>query len=125
MGSASDLATLRPAADVLEHFGVAHELRVLSAHRTPDAMADYARQAEGEEARPARGGAARTLSDKGGGGDRRNRQEEDGPEAEGQPAAADPSHTPHHPPHHRPPPPQAHAALHKTNTTSLTDINLC
>ena len=45
MGSASDLATLRPAADVLERFGVAHELRVLSAHRTPDAMADYARHA--------------------------------------------------------------------------------
>ena len=45
MGSASDLATLQPAADILERFGVAHELRVLSAHRTPDAMADYARSA--------------------------------------------------------------------------------
>src|SRR5205807_6279500 len=45
MGSSSDLATLKPAADVLERFGVAHELRVLSAHRTPDAMADYARHA--------------------------------------------------------------------------------
>src|ERR671936_1494454 len=45
MGSASDLPTLRPAAEVLERFGVPHELRVLSAHRTPDAMASYAREA--------------------------------------------------------------------------------
>jgi 5-(carboxyamino)imidazole ribonucleotide mutase len=45
MGSASDLATLQPAAEILERFGVLHELRVLSAHRTPQAMADYARSA--------------------------------------------------------------------------------
>jgi 5-(carboxyamino)imidazole ribonucleotide mutase len=45
MGSSTDLPTLEPAADILERFGVAHELRVLSAHRTPDAMADYARSA--------------------------------------------------------------------------------
>src|SRR5947209_192299 len=45
MGSASDLPTLEPAAQILEQFGVAHELRVLSAHRTPEAMAAYARQA--------------------------------------------------------------------------------
>jgi 5-(carboxyamino)imidazole ribonucleotide mutase len=45
MGSASDLPTLEPAAEVLNRFGVTHELRVLSAHRTPDAMADYARSA--------------------------------------------------------------------------------
>ena len=45
MGSASDLATLQPAAEILERFGVEHELRVLSAHRTPDAMAAYARSA--------------------------------------------------------------------------------
>jgi 5-(carboxyamino)imidazole ribonucleotide mutase len=45
MGSSSDLATLRPAAEILERFSVPHELRVLSAHRTPDAMADYARSA--------------------------------------------------------------------------------
>jgi 5-(carboxyamino)imidazole ribonucleotide mutase len=47
MGSASDLPTLRPAAEILERFGVAHELRVLSAHRTPDAMTAYARDAVG------------------------------------------------------------------------------
>src|SRR5216684_2634500 len=45
MGSASDLPTLQPAADILARFGVAHELRVLSAHRTPEAMAAYARGA--------------------------------------------------------------------------------
>jgi 5-(carboxyamino)imidazole ribonucleotide mutase len=45
MGSASDLPTLRPAAEILVRFDVAHELRVLSAHRTPDAMAEYASQA--------------------------------------------------------------------------------
>jgi 5-(carboxyamino)imidazole ribonucleotide mutase len=45
MGSASDLATLQPTADILERFGVTHELRVLSAHRTPDAMAAYAQGA--------------------------------------------------------------------------------
>jgi 5-(carboxyamino)imidazole ribonucleotide mutase len=47
MGSSSDLPTLRPAADVLEQFGVPHELHVLSAHRTPEAMAAYAREAHG------------------------------------------------------------------------------
>jgi 5-(carboxyamino)imidazole ribonucleotide mutase len=47
MGSSSDLDTLKPAADVLQKFGIPHELRVLSAHRTPDAMADYARTAAG------------------------------------------------------------------------------
>jgi 5-(carboxyamino)imidazole ribonucleotide mutase len=45
MGSASDLPTLEPAADMLERFGIEHELRVLSAHRTPDVMAAYARSA--------------------------------------------------------------------------------
>src|SRR5215471_13399691 len=45
MGSASDLPTLKPAAEILERFGVASELRVLSAHRTPDPMAEYARTA--------------------------------------------------------------------------------
>lgn len=45
MGSASDLATLQPAAEMLQRFGVDHELRVLSAHRTPQAMAEYARSA--------------------------------------------------------------------------------
>jgi 5-(carboxyamino)imidazole ribonucleotide mutase len=45
MGSSSDLPALEPAAQMLERFGVRHELRVLSAHRTPAEMADYARSA--------------------------------------------------------------------------------
>ncbi len=45
MGSESDWPTMEAAADVLRQFGVPFEARVLSAHRTPDAMADYARTA--------------------------------------------------------------------------------
>ncbi len=47
MGSASDWETMRHAAETLERFGVAHERRVVSAHRTPDLMAEYAKEAEG------------------------------------------------------------------------------
>lgn len=47
MGSQSDLAKMEKAAEVLEAFGVPHELLVLSAHRLPDRVAQYAKQAEG------------------------------------------------------------------------------
>src|SRR6266540_2683842 len=46
MGSESDLATLRPAGEMLERFGVPYEMRVLSAHRTPRPMAAYAELAQ-------------------------------------------------------------------------------
>ena len=46
MGSQSDWETMAHAAEVLTRFGVAHERRVVSAHRTPDWMAEYARTAE-------------------------------------------------------------------------------
>jgi 5-(carboxyamino)imidazole ribonucleotide mutase len=46
MGSASDWETMRHASETLERFGVAHESRVVSAHRTPDLMALYAKEAE-------------------------------------------------------------------------------
>ncbi len=46
MGSDSDWPTLKPAADMLEEFGVPHEVRVVSAHRTPRDMARYASGAE-------------------------------------------------------------------------------
>ena len=46
MGSASDWETMRHAAETLERFGVPHERRVVSAHRTPDLMASYAKDAE-------------------------------------------------------------------------------
>jgi 5-(carboxyamino)imidazole ribonucleotide mutase len=45
MGSESDLPTMQAAADILAEFGVACEMRVLSAHRTPTAMLEYARSA--------------------------------------------------------------------------------
>jgi 5-(carboxyamino)imidazole ribonucleotide mutase len=47
MGSKSDWETMRHAADALEQFGVPHESRVISAHRTPDLAFEYARSAEG------------------------------------------------------------------------------
>lgn len=46
MGSASDWETMRRSVEVLERFGVPHERRVVSAHRTPDLMASYAKEAE-------------------------------------------------------------------------------
>ena len=46
MGSTSDWPTLRNACEMLTSFGVPHECRVVSAHRTPRAMADYAAAAE-------------------------------------------------------------------------------
>ena len=46
MGSASDWETMRHAAETLAGFGVPHEAVVVSAHRTPDWMAEYARTAE-------------------------------------------------------------------------------
>jgi 5-(carboxyamino)imidazole ribonucleotide mutase len=47
MGSTSDLEVMHKAAEVLEFFGVAYELHVLSAHRTPDRMTAYAKEAAG------------------------------------------------------------------------------
>lgn len=47
MGSQSDWATLEHAAQTLERLGVPFETRIMSAHRTPDRMADYARTARG------------------------------------------------------------------------------
>jgi 5-(carboxyamino)imidazole ribonucleotide mutase len=46
MGSKSDWETMRHADDMLTFFGVAHECRVVSAHRTPEYMNAYAREAE-------------------------------------------------------------------------------
>jgi 5-(carboxyamino)imidazole ribonucleotide mutase len=47
MGSSSDLKVLRDAVEVLEGFGVSHEVRVLSAHRTPDDMIAWGHAAAG------------------------------------------------------------------------------
>jgi len=46
MGSKSDWETLQPAATLLEQLGIAHEVKVVSAHRTPDLLFDYAASAE-------------------------------------------------------------------------------
>ncbi|MFZ5823683.1 MAG: 5-(carboxyamino)imidazole ribonucleotide mutase [Bacillota bacterium] len=46
MGSRSDLETMQEAARVLDELGVPYEMKVVSAHRTPDAMFTYAEQAE-------------------------------------------------------------------------------
>lgn len=45
MGSDSDLPTMKDAAEVLDQFGVAYELTVVSAHRTPTRMYEYAQTA--------------------------------------------------------------------------------
>ena len=61
MGSKSDWKTMRQAAELLEEFGIAHECRVLSAHRTPAETVEYAGQAESrgiEVVIAAAGGAA-------------------------------------------------------------------
>ena len=46
MGSKSDYETLAPAADILKELGIAHEVKIVSAHRTPDWMFQYAENAE-------------------------------------------------------------------------------
>jgi phosphoribosylaminoimidazole carboxylase PurE protein len=46
MGSKSDLETMQPAADILSEFGVDFEIKVVSAHRTPEAMVEYAQTAK-------------------------------------------------------------------------------
>lgn len=47
MGSTSDWETMRHAADALDALGIAHETRVVSAHRTPERLYDYAKGAAG------------------------------------------------------------------------------
>ncbi|MDQ6808856.1 MAG: 5-(carboxyamino)imidazole ribonucleotide mutase [Verrucomicrobiota bacterium] len=47
MGSASDWETMRHAVELLAEFGIPHEHRIISAHRTPDLMAEFARAAAG------------------------------------------------------------------------------
>src|SRR5690348_1350006 len=46
MGSKSDWETMKHASDVLTQFGVPHESRVISAHRTPELASEYSRSAE-------------------------------------------------------------------------------
>ncbi len=45
MGAQSDWETLRHTAEKLQHFDIKHEIRIISAHRTPERLVDYATQA--------------------------------------------------------------------------------
>lgn len=47
MGSSSDWETMQAAAEMLERLGIAHEVRIISAHRTPDLLFEYASGAKG------------------------------------------------------------------------------
>ena len=47
MGSTSDLKVMQNAADLLQELGVPHEVRIVSAHRTPDLMMRFAEEAKG------------------------------------------------------------------------------
>ena len=47
MGSKSDWPTMKNATEILEELGVSYEVKVVSAHRTPDLMFEYAETAEG------------------------------------------------------------------------------
>ena len=57
MGSKSDLAVMEAAVEMLREFGVAHEVRVVSAHRTPDLLFEYAASAAGRGLRAIVAGA--------------------------------------------------------------------
>jgi 5-(carboxyamino)imidazole ribonucleotide mutase len=45
MGSQSDMPTMEEAVKILEEFGIPHEIRIVSAHRTPDRLVEYAKSA--------------------------------------------------------------------------------
>src|SRR6188508_1883780 len=57
MGSVSDWETMEHASVVLSQLAIAHEVRVVSAHRTPDLLFEYAEQAEGRGLRAIIAGA--------------------------------------------------------------------
>ncbi len=57
MGSKSDYEVMASAVEILREFGVAHEVRVVSAHRTPDLLFEYAASAEGRGLRAIVAGA--------------------------------------------------------------------
>jgi len=57
MGSKSDWESMKPASDVLHKFGIPHECRVLSAHRTPDELAEFMKSAEARGCQAYIGGA--------------------------------------------------------------------
>src|ERR1700722_6173683 len=58
MGSSSDWETMQGAADMLDSLGIAHEIRVVSAHRTPDLLFEYASSPRGRGLRALIAGAS-------------------------------------------------------------------
>jgi 5-(carboxyamino)imidazole ribonucleotide mutase len=62
MGSKSDMPVMEKAAERLEELGVRHEMRVMSAHRDPDTVADYARNARMRGLRVIIAGAGRAAA---------------------------------------------------------------
>ena len=70
MGSKSDWPTMQHAADMLDNLGVAYEVKVVSAHRTPDLLFDYAKTAQSRGIKViiagAGGAACRTWEEIGG-----------------------------------------------------------
>ena len=74
MGSDSDLEVMQGALDVLTEFGVPHEVRIVSAHRTPDVMVEYARSAADRRVGRKRGRGRRAKSGAGAGGQRYRRR---------------------------------------------------
>ena len=63
MGSQSDWETMRHAAETLETLGVAHEVKIVSAHRTPDRMSAYAKQARDRGLKVIIAGAGGVVTD--------------------------------------------------------------
>lgn len=61
MGSASDLPVMEPAVKVLENFGIPYEIRVISAHRTPHLVYEYASSAEARGLKVLIAGAGRAA----------------------------------------------------------------
>lgn len=61
MGSDSDLATMQAAAEVLESFGVLTEVTVVSAHRTPERMMEFAKNAHKRGIQIIIAGAGQTI----------------------------------------------------------------
>lgn len=57
MGSTSDLPTMKAAAEALEQFGISYEMKVVSAHRTPHEVAEFATSARGKGIRAVIAGA--------------------------------------------------------------------
>ena len=62
MGSSSDWETMRHASETLEALGVAHETKVVSAHRTPKRLYDYAQSAKSRGLKVVIAGAGGALT---------------------------------------------------------------